>query len=129
MYEWRSHTAEIELHVAAPSEEGVLADAANAFGRYVELDRGGEAARRELDLEAPDRGALLVGFLEELIFLADTEGFVPDRTELRVEQNRLVGVLEGRRTRIDPIMKAATYHGLHFDRHGDVWDARVVFDV
>jgi SHS2 domain-containing protein len=129
MYEWRSHTADIELRVLAPSENGVLADAADAFGRYVELDRDGEPARHELDLEAPDRGSLLVALLEELIFLADTEGFVPDRSELCVDGGRLSGVLEGRRTRIDPIVKAATYHGLRFERNGDVWDARVVFDV
>jgi SHS2 domain-containing protein len=129
MYEWRSHTADIELRVLAPSENGVLADAADAFGRYVELDRDGEPARHELDLEAPDRGSLLVALLEELIFLADTEGFVPDRSELCVDGRRLSGVLDGRRTRIDPIVKAATYHGLRFERNGDVWDARVVFDV
>jgi protein archease len=129
MYEWRSHTADIELRVLAPSENGVLADAADAFGRYVELDRDGEPARHELDLEAPDHGSLLVALLEELIFLADTEGFVPDRSELCVDAGRLSGVLEGRRTRIDPIVKAATYHGLRFERNGDVWDARVVFDV
>jgi SHS2 domain-containing protein len=129
MYEWRSHTADIELRVLAPSENGVLADAADAFGRYVELDRDGEPARHELDLEAPDRGSLLVALLEELIFLADTEGFVPDRSELCVDGGRLSGVLDGRRTRIDPIVKAATYHGLRFERNGDVWDARIVFDV
>ena len=129
MYEWRSHTADIELRVLAPSENGVLADAADAFGRYVELDRDGEPARHELDLEAPDRGSLLVALLEELIFLTDTEGFVPDRSELCVDGGRLSGVLDGRRTRIDPIVKAATYHGLRFERNGDVWDARIVLDV
>jgi SHS2 domain-containing protein len=48
---------------------------------------------------------------------------------LCVDGARLFGVLEGRRTRIDPIVKAATYHGLRFERNGDVWDARIVFDV
>jgi SHS2 domain-containing protein len=129
MYEWLSHTAEIELRVVADTVEGVFADAADAFGRYVELGSDGDPARHELDLEAPDRAALLVTLLEELIFLADTERFVPDRTELRVQHRRLVGAVEGRRTSIDPIMKAATYHGLQFERSGDVWNARVVFDV
>jgi SHS2 domain-containing protein len=128
-YEWRSHTAEIELRVVAASEVDVFGEAADAFGRYVELDCGGERARHEVQLEAVDRGGLLVALLEELIFLADTEGFVPDRTQLRVEGNRLSAVLEGRRTRIDPIVKAATYHGLQFERKGEVWDARIVFDV
>ena len=129
MYEWRDHTAEIELHVRAPSEEAVFADAADAFGRYAELDRGGEPARHDLQLEARDRGALLVTLLEELIFLADTQGFVPDRADVRIDGGRLAGVLEGRRTRIDPVVKAATYHRLRFERNGGAWTARVVFDV
>ena len=129
MYEWLSHTAEIELNVVADTVEGVFADAADAFGRYVELASDGDPVRHEVELEAPDRGALLVALLEELIFLGDTERFVPDRVTLRVEQHRLVGTLEGRRTRIDPIMKAATYHGLKFEQIDRVWNARVVFDV
>lgn len=129
MYEWLGHTAEIELHVRAPTEEGMFADAADAFGRYVELDPGGEPARHDVELEAADRGALLVALLEELIFLADTEGFVPDRTALRIEPDRLHAVVEGRRTRVDPIVKAATYHGLRFERDDGGWDARIVFDV
>ena len=129
MYEWRDHTAEIELQIRAPREEHVFADAADAFGRYVELDSDGAPTRHELELEAPDRGALLVALLEELIYLADTEGFVPDRTEVRLAPNRLRAVLDGRRTRIDPIVKAATYHGLRFERNGTGWDALVVFDV
>jgi SHS2 domain-containing protein len=129
MYEWKSHTAEIELHVVAPTEEGVFADAADAFGRYIELDRDGGPARHDLGVDAPDRGALLVAFLEELIFLAETEGFVPDRTDVRLDGDRLDGFVEGRRTRIDPLVKAATYHGLRFEREGDLWNARIVFDV
>jgi SHS2 domain-containing protein len=128
-YEWREHTAEIELRIVATSEEDVFREASDAFGRYVELERTGEPARHEVELEAPDRGALLVALLEELIFLADTEGFVPDRTQARLDGQRLVALLEGRRTRIDPIVKAATYHGLQFERNGEVWDARIVFDV
>jgi SHS2 domain-containing protein len=128
-YEWREHTAEIELRIVAVSEENVFGEAADAFGRYVELERGGEPARHGVELEEPDRGALLVALLEELIFLADTEGFVPDRTRLHLDRNRLAGVLEGRRTRTDPIVKAATYHGLRFERNGEVWNACIVFDV
>ena len=129
MHEWRNHTAEIELRVVAPSEEQVFAEAADAFGRYIELDRTGEPARHDLDLEADDRGALLVALLEELIYLADTEGFVPDRIDVHLDARRLAGVTDGRRTQIDPIVKAATYHGLRFERDGDAWEARVVFDV
>ncbi len=129
MYEWQSHTGEAELRIVADSEEEVFGDAIDAFSRYVELDRGGEAARREVVVEAPDKGALLVELVGELVFLADTEGFVADRATVQVEGNRLHAVLEGRLTRVSPLVKAATYHGLRFERNGEVWDVRIVLDV
>jgi len=129
MYEWQSHTGEAQLHVVADSAEQVFAEAAEAFGRLVELDAGGTQAVREISAEAAGRGSLLVELLGELIFLAETEGFVPERAEIRLTGDRLDARLEGRLTRVDPLVKAATYHGLRFDHDGEVWDARVVLDV
>jgi SHS2 domain-containing protein len=130
VHEWRSHTAEIELAVDAESEEAVFAEALVAFGELVALDGDGEEAQHELTLEAADRASLLVDWLEELIFLADTESFVPERVEgLRLDGNTLHATLVGRKGRVDPLVKAATYHGLRFAREGDVWQARVVLDV
>jgi SHS2 domain-containing protein len=129
MYEWKSHTAEIELHIAGQSEEEVFADAVDAFSRYIELDSGGAPARYEVTVEASDRGALLVELIGELIFLADTESFITDRSSIRLDDGRLVAVLDGRRTQVDPLVKAATYHDLRFERAGEIWQARVVLDV
>jgi SHS2 domain-containing protein len=128
MYEWRSHTAEIELYIEAPTEEEVFAEAAEAFGRLVERGSGGEQATHELDLAARDRAALLVDLLEELIYLADTDGFVPDRAEVELSDALRVR-LDGRRTEVEPLVKAATYHGLEFARRDETWQARVVLDV
>lgn len=128
MYEWRSHTAEVELYVEAATEEQVFAEAADAFGRLVERGRGGDRVTHELELEARDRAGLLVNLLEELIYLADTEGFVPDGAEVELGDTLRVRV-DGRRGEIDPLVKAATYHGLDFTRRGETWEARVVLDV
>ena len=129
-YEWRSHTAEVELHVEAPSAEQVYADAVEAFGRLVELDDDGEPARHELAVEGRDRGDLLVALLEELIYLADTRSFVPDRVEaLTIGSDGLRATLTGRYAALDPIVKAATYHGLAFEPYEGGWRARVVLDV
>jgi hypothetical protein len=59
MYEWRDHTAEIELFVRSDDPEGVFREAADAFGRYVELDSYGERATRS----SPRRTALLCSSL------------------------------------------------------------------
>jgi SHS2 domain-containing protein len=130
VYEWRSHPAEIELAIEAVSEERVFEDALAAFAELVALDAGGEEARHDVRLEGADRASLLVAWLEELIFLADTESFVPERAErLRLGHANLSATLAGRRAHVEPLVKAATYHGLHFARADGVWQARVVLDV
>ena len=73
---------------------------------------------------------MLVEWLEELIFLADTEGFVADTVdEIDVTDTSLRATLSGRNTSVEPLVKAATYHGLHFSRADESWHARVVLDV
>jgi SHS2 domain-containing protein len=129
MYEWQSHTGEAQLEIVSDTPEGVLAEAVDAFGRLVERDPAGEPARRQISVEGSELSALLVELLQELIYLADTEGFVPDHAELRLDENRLSAALDGRVTAVDPLVKAATYHGLEFERKGEVWNARVVLDV
>jgi SHS2 domain-containing protein len=130
MYEWRSHTAEIELAIEAESEEQVFADALAAFAELVALDDSGTPARHDVALEAADRASLLVEWLQELIFLADSESFVAERAEdLRLEDTSIEATLVGRRTPFEPLVKAATYHGLRFARDGNKWYARVVLDV
>src|SRR5438067_11516112 len=122
MHEWRSHTAEIELAIEADSEEGVFAEAAVAFGELVALSSDGESVQQDVTIDAVDREAGLVQWFEELIFLADTESFVPHSAEsVRVDGNTVTATLNGRRAALDPVVKAATYHGLRFAHDNGIW--------
>jgi SHS2 domain-containing protein len=130
MHEWRSHTAEIELAVDAPSAEQVFVEAAEALAELISLGRDGEPTTHRVAIDAADLGALLVEWLEELIFLADTDGFVPERVEdVELRATSLSATLVGRRGPVEPLVKAATYHGLRFACDDGVWQARVVLDV
>jgi SHS2 domain-containing protein len=129
MHRWTSHTGEEQLEIEAPSPVAVLTQAIDAFGRAVELERGGEPATQEISLEERDLDALLVALIEELIFLADTESFVPDGAELTLAGTHLTGVVHGRRATIRPLVKAATFAGIRFEEADGVWRARVVLDV
>jgi SHS2 domain-containing protein len=128
-YEWRDHTAEVELVIHAPTAEDVFREAADAFGRYVELDDAGERATHTVELSGHDHGTLLVALLEEFIYLADTEGFVADDSDVELSGNQLRVELTGRKTSVQPIVKAATYHDLEFRQSDGSWEARVVLDV
>ncbi len=81
MFEWRDHTAELELHIEAATETDVFAEAVTAFAELAdgEATTDGESAERELSITGSDRASLLVHWLEELVYLADAERFVPQR--------------------------------------------------
>jgi SHS2 domain-containing protein len=129
VHEWREHTAELELFVRAATAEDVFGEAAEAFGRLVELTAEGDPAQRRVTLEGRDFASLLVGFLDELIYLADTGSFIPDEARIELLEGGLSAALEGRVTEIQPIVKAATYHQLEFRERDGAWEARVVLDV
>jgi SHS2 domain-containing protein len=129
VYEWREHTAEIELVVRAGTPREVFAETADAFGRLVELATDGERTERRVVVEGRDYASLLVAFLDELIYLADTDSFVPDAAEIDMDDDPVSVALSGRVTEVQPIVKAATYHELEFREDDGAWQARVVLDV
>jgi SHS2 domain-containing protein len=127
MYTWIEHTAELELELRASDEGGVFGDAVAAFAELLG-EESGEPVAREVVLRATDPASQLVELLEELVFLADTEGFVPRRL-MQIDLVQRRAVVEGNRGAPPPLIKAVTYHGLEFRRDGEEWTARVVLDV
>jgi SHS2 domain-containing protein len=128
MYEWHSHTAELELYVEAGSEEAVFEDALHALAELLGPADGPEETH-EVELAAADRGALLVAWLEELLFFAETGRFVPKSAEVELTGEHLRATVRGRTGDPSPLVKAATYHRLEFTKSDGVWHARVTLDV
>jgi SHS2 domain-containing protein len=128
VYRFVEHTAELEIELEAESPEGVLEEARRAFADLAGTGDGEELERR-VSLESSDLPALLADWLDELVFLADTEGLVAESADLVVERTRLTGVVRGRRGAPRPIVKAVTLHRLLFGPADGVWRGRVVLDV
>lgn len=128
MYRFVDHTAELEVEIEARSAEGVLDEALRAFGELV--GRGaGEVVERPVEVRARDLPALLAAWLEELLFLAETEDLLPEEADVALEDTHLTGVLRGRRGSPRPLVKGITLHRLRFERANGVWKGRVVLDV
>jgi len=130
------HTAELELELESDSAEGALEEALLAFAELVgqgERDSGdgepGEPTEHRIDLEGRDLPSVLASWLEELVFLSETEGLVPEDADLVLDGLRLSGVVRGRRGNPRPIVKAVTLHRLRFGPRDGVWRGRVVLDV
>jgi SHS2 domain-containing protein len=133
MYRWIDHTGELELRVEAATETAVLEDATRALAELLRRDdeaRDGEAVTREVTVDADDRAQLLAAWLEELVFLAETEAVIPERVEFETLDDRgLRARVAGRRGQPPHLVKAVTYHRLSFDRTDTGWAATVVLDV
>ena len=129
MYRWVDHTAEVELEIEAPTEREVLADALMALAELLGFAAAGDQ-RREVAASAPDRAALLAAWLEELVLLAESEGFVATRLDdLALAGQSLTALVSGVLGDPPALVKAVTYHRLEFAFTARGYRGRVVLDV
>jgi SHS2 domain-containing protein len=126
------HTGEVRLQVGAESLAGLLAEAGRALGLLLLGSRevGAPAAVRTIEVRSLDRGALLVDWLNEILFLAETELWVPVTIEVDAGEDWLRASARGVPvTEAPSLVKAATHHGLRVRGDADAFEAEVVLDV
>jgi SHS2 domain-containing protein len=113
-HELVEHTGELELHITAPDLGSLLEEAARALADVMADDAGGAptAPPEHLELSAPDREALLVDWLNELVYRADARKRVYREVHVqRADDKHVTATLRGR----EPLaprtaVKAATWH-------------------
>jgi SHS2 domain-containing protein len=132
-YDWVDHTSELELRVETSTEEGVFEEALAALGELLaerSTQEAGDPVRFEVDASAPDRATLLAEWLSELVYLAETDGFIPERVdELTLSADGVQAAVSGRRASPPHLVKAVTYHRLALEQREGAWHATVVLDV
>jgi SHS2 domain-containing protein len=87
-----------------------------------------------VELTAPDEEDLLVAWLNELIYLFDTENILFKRFEVTVLDNRLKARVYGEkvdssRHRLKTGVKGATYHMLGVSKGDSGCRVQVIFDI
>ena len=132
-YEEIEHTADLAIRAYGRDMKELFANA--AYGMFsamgIDLEAVRPTLRREMCLEAPDREALLVDWLNELLYLHETEGEsyadfdirALSETELRAS---IMGT-KGDGTKV--VIKAATFHDLKVERIDKGYVATIVFDI
>jgi protein archease len=132
-HRWVDHTSEVQLEVGAESLGGLAAEAGRALGLLLLRGAPAETAgpSRELEVSSADREALLVDWLNEILFVAETELWVPVEFEvLESSPNRLRAAARGVPVGEPPaLVKAATFHGLRVEEREGGLQAEVIFDV
>ena len=130
MYHWVDHESEVELFIEDEDVRGVMTEALVALGELLSEERGGEAVTHEVSVSAPDLPALLAEWLNELVFLAETDGFIPERVvRMEIADTTLKATVAGQRSVPRSLIKGVTYHRLELEEAEGEWRARVVLDV
>jgi SHS2 domain-containing protein len=130
------HAADIGLAARGATLEELFTNAAMGLVDLMVEPAGlQDAIRLEVNVRATDRDALLVAWLNELLYLLDSQRFLPRRCLItRMTGTELDAELWG--DHVDPgrhslrrLVKAATYHGLQISRHDHGWESRVILDL
>lgn len=134
-YEQFDISGDVGLRIWGENLEDLFTNAAVSMsGLITDTTRIKEREKRECQLDGDSYERLLVLWLNELIFLFDTYGFVGTSFSVNLEGKTLNAMISG--GTIDPdvnesrlLLKAATYHGLSIRKKGSLWEATVIFDI
>ncbi|MEM3164363.1 MAG: archease [Halobacteria archaeon] len=131
--------ADVAFEVRGATLERLFENAARAFLEVIVEPEGVKAVRkRTVKLRHEEPGRLLFKFLNELIFLKDTERFAAAKARVSIREGPEGYALEARlageplnekrhKTRSDA--KAVTMHLFEVAKSRDGWVARVVLDI
>ena len=132
-HEFEPHTGEVQLHLEAQTLVGLFTEAGRALAELMigACDPIGAEGHQLVTVRSSDREALLVAWLNELIFRSEVEKRV--FTDLRItrltdaELTATIGGVVAEALRTQP--KAATLHELSIRRAHEGYTAKVVIDV
>lgn len=129
-------TADLGLEAwGSDLEHAIISTVQGLISLILEFPVSDQHLNKAINIKAQSLPSLLVRFLNEIIYLEETEGFIPVRiTRLKVSGNTLQATLSG--AVFDPQVhtlkahiKAATYHGLEIAEKEDEVRIKVIFDV
>jgi SHS2 domain-containing protein len=132
-HELVDHTSEITIRLRAPTFPALVAEATRAFAELVpsETTRADDGAWREFRVEARDRVAGLVEWLNEIVYLCEVEQWLPVDAEVVVGDS---GELRIRARGVQlaapfVLVKAATLHNAAVQEGRRGFEGEVTLDV
>ena len=135
-FEVIDHTADVGIAAYGNDIREAFANAAyGMFSLIADLEGVVEdRISHKIDVQAPDQEALLVAWLNELLYLFDVDHVIFSRFEItELNQNRLQGMVYGERLdtsrhQLKTAVKAATYHMLKVEKTNG-FRVQVILDI
>ncbi len=132
-YKFIDHTADIAFEVYGSNMAELLENSALAFYEaFVQTEKIDNSIEKKIEVEGEDEELLLYHWLNELLYLFDTEFFAAKDVEVEVSGFKATGVLKGGRftpeiVKVEP--KAITMHRFKVEKGEEGYRAFVVVDI
>lgn len=132
-YRRLEHTADAMVEVHGKDLDERFGNAAYAlFDQITDVTKVEPKGEMEVILSAESRDQLLVDFLQELLFLNDTEDLVFSEFDVKTDGHKLEAHVRGekfddQRHPKRSVVKGVTYHKLEFDDERGI--ITILFDV
>lgn len=147
-YRFLKHTADIKFQAIGNSLEECFKNAGYALVNIICKDKIREVKDKKIKIKAKDMESLLYDFLEELLYLIDTEDFllskiknikitgvlgrVNKRTGKSYRDYELVAEISGdnlKKYKAEKDVKAVTYNDMFVVKEGNIYKCQVIVDV
>ena len=135
-YEVFDHTADVGIHAFGHTLPELFIHAAQGMeSLMVAPEQVHESVTREITVEGHDVVALLIAWLNELVFLFDTEYLllrtfqIDIFTETSLQAHASGEPYDAQRHDLSSAIKAVTWHEASVERTNDGYKARIIFDI
>jgi SHS2 domain-containing protein len=135
-FEILNHTADIGIIAYGEDISSVFINTAKGlFSLIIDPQEVSTKKHRDITVTAPDREALLVNWLNELIYLVDAEEVlfkefdIIQITETKLQAKCYGEKINSKKHHLQREVKAATYHQLKIEQTAEGWRAQVIFDI
>tara|TARA_Y100000310_G_C20469374_1_gene709209 strand:- start:186 stop:599 length:414 start_codon:yes stop_codon:yes gene_type:complete len=135
-YKFLEHTADVKFQAKGRTIEKAFSEAAMALKETIAGEEEiKEKTKKKIKVKGKDNEALLYNFLEEFIFLLDSEGFIFSKIKkikINIEKGEIEAEVLGDKAReykFTNDVKAITYNSMFVKQKKQGWEVQVVVDV
>ncbi len=130
-----SHTADIKFRAYGRSLEEVFSNSAYALVKFLVSGKIKEVKKKKIKVSGRDLQSLMYNFLEEILFLIDSENFFVSKIlKIKIDKRNFALSCEvlgdsGENYNVESHIKAVTYNEMFVRKSRGKWVAQVVLDI
>ncbi len=134
-YKFLLHTADMKFQAYGKSREEAFKNSALALREIITHDKINSATKKIIKAHGKDNESLLYNFLEEFLFIIDSDNFIIsriDKINIDLEKFELTAIIYGdniKKYKAITDVKAITYNSIFVRKIGEGWVCQVVVDV